>query len=189
MAVVTSGVQPPQNPNVNIETYQSELDGAIERAETALTDLSEKIAAMSGYIDGHSDIEFADLGTALFRAKEGYDKLDALVKKLYHFKDRLDKHTLPTRMADAGLEMFRVPSIARSFSTVEKTSASFIDKQKGYEWLRNIGQGDIIQETVNAGTLAAFCRNMVLEQGQEPPTDIIKMSSYSVTSITKYRPK
>lgn len=191
MAVVTSGVQQPREDRSNqtIEMYQSELDEAISRTNAALQDLGAKIAAIEGYIDGHADLELSDIGVALLRAKEGYDTLDKGVKRLYHFKDKLDKHVLPTRMTDAGLEMFRVPSIARSFSTVEKTSASFIDKEKGFEWLREIGQGDIVQETVNAGTLAAFCRNLVLEHGQEPPEDIVKMSSYSVTSITKYRPK
>ena len=52
-----------------------------------------------------------------------------------------------------------------------------------------IEQGDMIQETVNAGTLSAFIRNMILEQGIDPPEDIVKVSTYSTTSMVKYRPK
>ena len=101
----------------------------------------------------------------------------------------LDKHLIPLRLKDAGLDLIRVAAVARSFYVVTKTSATMLDKVRGFDWLRANGQGDIIQETVNAGTLSAFCRSLILEQGIEPPSDIIKVSTYDTTSMTKYRPK
>ena len=62
-------------------------------------------------------------------------------------------------------------------------------KDKGFKWLRENGLGDLISETVNAGTLASAMRNMILDQGIEPPDDVIKVTTYKATSINKYTPK
>ncbi len=124
-----------------------------------------------------------------FHLDTAYEQVDKARKRVYHVTDMFNKHLLPTRLKDSGLDLIRVAAVARSFSVVTKTSATLLDKEKGFEWLRGIGQGDVIQETVNASTLSALCRNLLLEQGIEPPEDIVKMSSYDTTSMTKYRPK
>ena len=124
-----------------------------------------------------------------FHLDTAYDAADAARKRVYHVNDMLDKHLIPLRLKDAGLDLIRVAAVARSFYVVTKTSATMLDKVRGFDWLRANGQGDIIQETVNAGTLSAFCRSLILEQGIEPPSDIIKVSTYDTTSMTKYRPK
>lgn len=154
---------------------------ALEKIEGALADLEKAAESPSVNLDA--------LGYALFHLKERYDAADRLVKRIYHVKDAIDKRVLPERMRANNIDGFKLPEIARSFSIIEKTSASFVDKEAGMKWLRSIGQGDIIQETVNASTLAAFCRSMLIEQGVEPPPEAIKVSTYSTTGMTKYRPK
>lgn len=134
-------------------------------------------------------IKPSTLGLALFQTSTIYEELDKAAKKVYHFKDALNKFHIPERLRAYNMDGMRIPEIARSFSIVEKTSASFLDKDAGLDWLRSIEQGDMIQETVNAGTLSAFIRNMILEQGIDPPDDIVKVSTYSTTSMVKYRPK
>lgn len=154
--------------------------------------LSASVLELKKAVDKLRDDPQANPATAakvLFAVKDAHAQLDAAVKQLYAVRDFLDKVIVPTKMDEAGVDMVRVPELARSFSKQNKMSASFLDKEKGFEWLRSIGQGDIIQETVNAGTLASFCRNMILEEGIEPPDDVVKVSTYSTTSINKYTPR
>lgn len=150
---------------------------------------AEKLGAWADAVAHDKGVKPAEIAVQLFHIKAMYEALDGAAKKVYHTKDRLDKNVMPERLADYGMDMIRVPEIARSFSVLDKTSASMVDKAKGFEWLRHNNLGDLIQETVNAGTLASAMRNMVLEQGIEPPEDIIKITSYKATSINKYTPK
>lgn len=174
------------------ETFREMISNAVELADAFSkmgAALQEELAKLTDFAKDHKSIDLSALGVAMYWSKNTYEDIDEKSKKLYHFSDMLNKFLLPERMKEQNTDGFRVPEIARSFSIVEKTSASFVDKEKGLEWLREIGQGDMVQETVNAGTLASFCRNMLLEQGLEPPADVVKVSTYSTTSMTKYRPK
>lgn len=168
-----------------LERITAGLDKVLE----VMNKIGVAIAEFEEECRNEKSITLATLGVTLFAMKERYDTLDKSVKRVYHFADLLNKFVIPERLRELDLEGFRVPEIARSFSVVEKTSASFIDKEKGLEWLREIGQGDMIQETVNAQTLSTFCRNMLLEEGREPPPELVKTSVYNTTSMTKYRPK
>lgn len=62
-------------------------------------------------------------------------------------------------------------------------SCSMADKALGFEWLRAEGHGALIQETVNAQTLAAFAKNIIVEQGGSLPEDIFKVGTAPYTSI------
>lgn len=157
--------------------YKS-LEGAGARLEA----LGEKLA-------NDKTIPMVAVATMLFRFKSIYEDMDKSSKRIYHVKERLSKGVLPERMKDEGLDMLRVPELARSFSHQTKMSASFLDKELGFKWLRDIGQGDIIQETVNASTLTSFVRNMILEEGVDPPEDVVAVNTYSEIGITKYTPK
>lgn len=130
-----------------------------------------------------------DLAEMLLFLKDLHDALDENRKTVYHAVDALSKGILPEKLDHMGLDLIRVPELGRSFSVRNHNSASILDKPKAFEWLRGIGQGDVIIETVNAQTLATVCKTMLLEQGIEPPEDAIKTSTYKSTSITKYTPK
>lgn len=150
---------------------------------------AKSIEAVGEALKNDGTIKPSELAEFYFYLRELHEQADAAVKKLYHVHDMLNKHLIPSRLKDAGLDAIRVPSIARSFSIVTKTSASFIDKDAGLEWLRGLGAGEMIQETVNAQTLSSFCRNMILEKGIDPPQDIVKVTSYDTMSMVKYKPK
>lgn len=154
--------------------------------------LSQSVAALEGTGAAMGDNKAEPLSAVAefyFKVVAVHEVADKVVKRAYHLKERYNKGVIPQRMTDDNVDGLRVPSIARSFSVVKKTSASFIDKEKGLQWLRETGQGDMIQETVNAGTLSTFCRNMLLEEGIEPPADLVKMNTYDTTSMVKYTPK
>jgi hypothetical protein len=51
-----------------------------------------------------------------------------------------------------------------------------INKETGLAYLRDVGQGGMIIETVPAPTLGVWAREETEEKGREPPEDIFKTS-------------
>jgi hypothetical protein len=58
--------------------------------------------------------------------------------------------------------------------------------QKGpfYEWLRDNGRTDLIQENVNPSTLKATVKTM-FKNGEEVPEHLLNVSPFTRASITK----
>lgn len=169
-----------------------DIKNTTDKLEDVAKRISKEIEELAAWAEEATDkqsIPPQDIARGLFFIKDAHKALDGVAKQLYHVKDKLEKHTLPTRLESMDLDQIRIPDIARSFSVQDKMSASFLDKEKGFEWLRETGQGDLIQETVNAGTLTSFVRNMIVDEGLEPPDDIVKVSTYKTISISKYTPK
>lgn len=122
--------------------------------------------------------------------KEGYEALDEIRKDIYKILDALDKGAVPDALDQAQLDLIRVPEIGRSFYIVPKLTAS-IPKEvrpQAHEWLIENGGDSLIQETVNASSLAGFVKEMIEKQGKEPPPDLIKVNTYRVTGSSKYNP-
>ncbi len=121
--------------------------------------------------------------------KDAYDALDKARKALYHVIDLQNKGVLPERFAALEIDKVRVPQIGRSFYPLVKMSASFVDRDKGYEWLRSVGMEGLITETVNSSALTAHVKDMIDNHGIEPPDDIVKVNTYSTIGSSKYNPK
>jgi len=134
-------------------------------------------------------IQPAKLAKHYWYLKENYDRLKKELTRIYHVVDAVDKHLLPEAFDAAGTDLIRIPELGRSFSVKTMMSASMKDKEAGAQWLRDQGHGDLVQETVNAGTLASFMRSYILDEGMEPPEDIFKVTTYNKTNTTKYNPK
>lgn len=162
-----------------------------------MTTFKETLDALSGLTNSilkvQADLEKSgDLQEHLkffYSVSQGYALIDAARKQLYVIKDRMDKHVIPEKIEAAGFDKVQVPDIGRSFYLTTKYSASIIDKDLGFEWLRANDLGAIITETVNAGTLASTFKSMVEDQNREPPVEIFKFSSYVITGSSKYTPK
>lgn len=172
------------------------MNDNMQTALIALSHAAEELARAAAIVEALGDevkndgkIAPAQIAEFYFHLDMAYEGTDTARKRVYHVVDMFNKFIIPTRLRDSGMDLIRVAAVARSFSVVTKTSATLLDKEKGFEWLRSIGQGDVIQETVNAGTLSALCRNLVLDQGIDPPPDIVNMRSYDTTSMTNYKPK
>lgn len=168
----------------------------VERLTAAIEEgckkLADHIAVLGKWVGNAAEdkrVKPADVGKGLFAIKNAHDQVDNQKKQLYKLKDWLDKSVMPQRLEDHDLDQIRIPEIARSFTPISKLSASFIDKEKGFAWLRERGAEDLIQETVNAGTLSAYVKNLQEEEGIDPPDDIVKVNMYYVTGINKYTPK
>lgn len=123
--------------------------------------------------------------------KETYKSLDEARKAIYAEVDFLDKNAIPEKLDASGMDKVRVPALGRSFYILPKYSASILDgkKDEAFEWLRSNGAGEVITETVNAGTLAALLRNLIEKHNTDAPEDIFKLTSYKTVGSSKYSPK
>lgn len=160
--------------------------------------ISEIIAELENALDvtieihegsNYDEFEIADIAKRYWQLRGLYEALDKQRKRLYHVVNSLEKGIFPAQLEKRDLDMVRVPELARSFYSQQKTSASILDKEKGYGWLRENGHGDLIQETVNAGTLASFARNLQIEEGIDLPEDLFKVTQYNTIGSSKYTPK
>lgn len=119
---------------------------------------------------------------------EQYDKIDETRKQLLQVWERLDKEILPKFFEDAGIDKVAIPELGRSFYPLDKYSAKISNKDQAFAWLRESGQGEIITETVNAQTLAAFLRARLVEEGLDPP-ESMTLTKYQIMGSSKYKPK
>lgn len=58
------------------------------------------------------------------------------------------------------------------------------NREAVYDWLRENGSGDLITETVNAGTFGAFVKS-AFRDGRPYPEDLIKATPYSYVQVKK----
>jgi hypothetical protein len=109
--------------------------------------------------------------------KEAREALDEMEKAL-------SREYVPETMREHNVKTITLEGIGR-VSLSNRWSCSMIDKPLSMDWLRNSGNGALIQETVNSQTLAAFAKDLNDTKGEELPTDLFKTSIMTVTSITK----
>ena len=124
-----------------------------------------------------------------YHLKELAKSVNDEVKRLNKVVERFNKGVIPEAIEESGMDLVRVPDVARSFYPLVKHSASMVNKVKAFEWLRGQGAESLIVETVNASTLSAYLKDMLENQGIEPPEDIIRLSTYRITGMSKYTPK
>lgn len=134
-------------------------------------------------------LEIAEIAKRYWAVKELHDAAKKIITRLYHVSNSYDKGIFPAQLEKRDLDMVRVPELGRSFSIRTNTSASMLDKPKAFEWLRDNGHEDMIQETVNAGTLASFARSLQLDEGIDLPDDIFKVTTFNTVGSAKYTPK
>ena len=166
------------------QTRPANLTEALELLTTVM-DAVEKAHEATDY----DTMEIADIAKRYWRMKNMHDALKKQVTRLYHIVNSLDKGIFPAQLEKRDLDMVRVPELERSFSIRTNTSASMIDRDAGMKWLRENGHGDLIQDTVNAGTLASFARNLQIEHGIDLPDEIFKVTTFNSMGSAKYKPK
>jgi ABC-type transporter Mla subunit MlaD len=168
----------------------SRFDNAIEEIDACLDQLEsfvDNIPDVMGSIE--QECELSDLLVAYYRLSDRYQRLDTLRKALYKTQDKYNKNIVPQKMFDADVSKVSVDSIGVTFYPLTKYSASVIDKENGFDWLRENNLDSLITETVNAQTLASTFKDMLLNQGIEPPSDYFKFTTYHTMGQSKFTPK
>jgi len=111
--------------------------------------------------------------------KEVQDELAELENKRKPLQKELDQ----LRLTDIPAEMAEedITSVTGGFGRCTLTSDLYVqvqDKAALFDWLENSGNGDMIQPTVNAQSLKAFCKEQ-LREGTQLPDDTLKLTPFS----------
>ena len=109
--------------------------------------------------------------------------LAAKIAALQKHVDSLSYEIIPTLFMNHNVKTITVNDVGRVSINV-RWSASMLDKSKGLEWLRTSGNEGIIQETVNAMTLASFAKTETLA-GKPLPEHLFRVGTAQHVSITK----
>ncbi len=112
------------------------------------------------------------------------EKIKEAREALQEMTDQLSRETVPEFMKRAGVKTLTLEGVGR-VTVSHRYSCSMLDKDLGFKWLRTNDAGELIQETVNAQTLAAYAKNRLEQEGFAMPDDIFKVGAVTFTSITK----
>jgi hypothetical protein len=159
----------------------------VDKLEQALRDIKEAAQMVNddtnSVLAGRDHLElvvhFDKLRTANEDVKQARKALDIM-------SDRLSHSEIPDRFRELRIKTITVEGVGR-VSIGHRWSCSIIDKQVGFQYLREQGDGGLIIETVNAQTLAAHAKDLVENQGKELPADKFKTSLMPYTSITSIK--
>jgi hypothetical protein len=115
-----------------------------------------------------------------------HDKISKLTKSVNAAKVMLKEKTIPERFESEDLKTITLDKIGFRFTVSSQLRASIKKDKKAeaYEWLRENGLGDIIQETVNSSTLSALAKDL-LSQAKELDDELFNSQYYDNTSMTK----
>lgn len=112
------------------------------------------------------------------KASEAWDHVCMLTRTL-----------IPERMDNDQIQNITVilpDGSKKQLLVLDKVSVKTPPENKGalWEWLREHDAAEIITETVNSSTLAAYVRQQ-MEAGDDYPVDICEVSSYATASLRK----
>ena len=105
----------------------------------------------------------------------------AILNKKY---DLLRMGVIPEKMDEAGESTKTIVGIGRITLQADVfASIPAPNREAAFEWLDENGHGDIVKETVNAGTLKALMKSLI-RKGTPIPEDIFKVTPVTRAVIT-----
>lgn len=126
--------------------------------------------------------------TAYYFLDAAYEVADAARKAFGKKVDFMKNSLLVEMMEQKGVKTLTLTlgrEGARRFTTNVRQSCTMTDKEGGMTWLREQGQGGLIQETVNASSLSAFSKQWAEEKGMDLPDAFFKVGTMKYVSVTK----
>jgi hypothetical protein len=152
---------------------------ALELVENKLKQINMTLAEKIKAVEDAGDLN--ELLRLFNRTRNAYEEVDEQRKKLFTQLEYLSRNAIPEQMAEKGVTSITLDHFR--FTVNSKSTTSITDKDAGYQWLKENGHGDIIKESVNANTLAAFARSYLEEHDKDLP-EFFKTSYMKYTSVT-----
>jgi len=122
---------------------------------------------------------------AMDEMRKAKDRAEAELKTINAEYDFVRHILVPEMFERDGIENLAVAGVGRvSLTSDLRVSIASGAKEQAYRFLDDVGKGDIITTTVNASTLKAVVKSMIL-QGDEVPEDLFKVTPFTRASITK----
>ena len=117
------------------------------------------------------------------RVKELLDDAKNVKTNFQKQFDAIRLGVLPEKMEDDDTSNITVKDVGRA---VVKSDIYFSilaeNRDECYQWLRDNGHGDLIKETVNAGTGKSFAKEMIKEG--KPLPEIFKVTPFTSVQLT-----
>jgi hypothetical protein len=136
-------------------------------------------------LDTQTVVDTDDIATVAnhFQSIRGLKgKVDDAVKLITDHVEQLSREIIPTMMFNKRQKSTNIVGLGR-LTINQRWSASILDPLKGFEWLRQNGEGGIIKESVHHETLGVVAKNLA-KVGKPLPDDLFKVSTSNYTSIT-----
>jgi hypothetical protein len=132
--------------------------------------------------DGLTLVDLVHAMSTLQNRKEAMEDQLKLINKEFDFL-RITK--IPTVMEEDGVDRINVTGIGRVSLTADMhVSVKADQKAAFFEWLRDNGRGDLLQENINPSTLKATVKGM-FKKGEDIPDTLLNVSPFTRASITK----
>jgi hypothetical protein len=132
--------------------------------------------------DGMTVVECVEAMHKVALAKEKLEEQLKVLNKEYDFL-RITK--VPEKMQDEGIERLTVAGVGRVSLTADMhVSVKADQRERFFEWLRDNGRSELLQETINPSTLKAAVKKMY-RSGEDVPEDLLNVSPFTRASITQ----
>jgi hypothetical protein len=152
---------------------------SIDQVRAEIQRFADDVAKMDNIDLPEKCALFLDLSSFADRVKELNSAVGELVKEV-------KENRLPNAFKEANATS--ITAYGYRFTVSTSLRAGIIPERKddAYNWLRENGLEDLIQETVNASTLAATAKTL-LEDGVDMPDDLFRTHYFENTSKTKVK--
>ena len=133
----------------------------------------------------YDSMSVVDLVTAMGALQKHKEDLEDSLKAVNKEFDFLRIIKIPGQMEDEGIDRITVNGVGRVSLTADMhVSVKAEKKAEFFDWLRDNGRGDLLQENINPSTLKATVKGLV-KNGEEIPEDLLNVSPFTRASITK----
>ena len=168
--------------------FVAKLDMAKEWSQGQVTRVANAVDRIKAVVDSaNAATSPASVMAAIYVSVKAIDDEWSETLKQLNATTRLLKEKLvPEAFAREDIGSFTSKEGGYRVTISELVRASMKDKEQCYGWLREHGLGDLIQETVNASTLAAAARSL-MEEGKELDDDLFEVYIVPNTSVTKVK--
>lgn len=140
---------------------------------------------MQNEFSQYDSISLVDLVTAMAELQRYKEALEDSLKLVNKELDFLRITKIPGQMEDEGIDRITVSGVGRVSLTADMHVSVKADKKpEFFEWLRDNGRGDLLQENINPSTLKATIKGLV-KNGEEIPEDLLNVSPFTRAAITK----
>lgn len=137
----------------------------------------------------YDSMSIIELANELNRVRGELDALKEVKSPLEKLHQFLKETKIPEKMDDEGISTMTIDGLGRLGLTSDLYARIPAESREGaWKWLRDHNHGDIIKETVNAGTLKAVMKSILKDPEQvQPPEELFKLTPVSRASITKIK--
>lgn len=119
-------------------------------------------------------------------AKDFKEAAEAIEKEANRVYDYMRLAAIPTRFEEDGISNIKVDGVGRVQLAGDLYAGIAPGQQeRAFEWLRDNGRGDLVKETVNAGSLKAVIKSIMVKGEEELPEGMFKAEPFTRASIVK----